>query len=168
MKPLLGKRRTREHVIADLSVNFVERQTLLCCYTMERMHYDYGIDLEMKTYDALGQREPGDVLFQVKATEEFDARKMSQAVAWRIQRTDLVGWLREMMPVILVVFEAKRNRAYWLCIHDYFGSLDGFNLFAAGATITVQIPFGNRLNSNGIKRICRIRDKYRLKAEENK
>ncbi len=166
MKLPLGKRRTREHVIADLSVNFVERQALLCGYTMERMHYDYGIDLEMKTYDTLGQREPGDVLFQVKATEDFAERVKNGVIAWRIQRTNVVGWLQEMMPVILVVFEAARNKAYWICIQEYFRGLDGFNLFAAGATITIQIPTGNRLNARGMKEICQLREKYRMNAED--
>jgi hypothetical protein len=39
------KRRTREHVIADLSVNHVERQALLCGFSVERIRVDYGIDL---------------------------------------------------------------------------------------------------------------------------
>jgi|GEM_PF-2778555 len=30
-----GKRRTREHVIADLSVNYFERPALLCGYTVD-------------------------------------------------------------------------------------------------------------------------------------
>jgi len=36
MKKTARKRRTREHVISDLSVNHVERQAL-CGYTIERM-----------------------------------------------------------------------------------------------------------------------------------
>ena len=34
---LARKRRTREHIIADLSVNYVERQALLCGHTIERV-----------------------------------------------------------------------------------------------------------------------------------
>ena len=43
------KRRTREHVIADLSVNHVERQVLLAGYVVDRVSNDYGIDLEVTT-----------------------------------------------------------------------------------------------------------------------
>lgn len=39
-----GKQRTRQHVIADLSVNFVERLALKCGYTMQRAAADYGYD----------------------------------------------------------------------------------------------------------------------------
>ena len=53
------KRRTREHVIADLSVNFVERQVLLCGHTVERVRADYGYDLLLSTYDPKGEVETG-------------------------------------------------------------------------------------------------------------
>jgi hypothetical protein len=46
----MRKRRTREHVIADLSINHVERLVLRCGWTAERTRYDYGIDLYMQTY----------------------------------------------------------------------------------------------------------------------
>jgi hypothetical protein len=42
------KRRTREHVLADLSANYVEKQALLCWFTVERVRLDYGIDLIMQ------------------------------------------------------------------------------------------------------------------------
>ena len=35
--PFVKKRRTREHVIADLGINHVERQLLLCGHTAERV-----------------------------------------------------------------------------------------------------------------------------------
>ena len=67
--PASRKRRTREHVIADLSVNFVERQVLQCGHTLERVFHDYGIDLVMHSYNDKGEIEPelaariGDRLF---------------------------------------------------------------------------------------------------------
>jgi hypothetical protein len=39
----MRKRRTREHVIADLSVNHVERMVLRCGWTVERVRRDYGL-----------------------------------------------------------------------------------------------------------------------------
>jgi len=38
------KRRTREHVIADLSANHVERHVLRSGHTVERLVHDYGIE----------------------------------------------------------------------------------------------------------------------------
>src|SRR5262249_11030256 len=65
------KRRTREHVIADLGVNFVERQALLCGYTVEKIVHDYGYDLLLFTFDAKGYVENGFVFLQVKATDSL-------------------------------------------------------------------------------------------------
>jgi hypothetical protein len=67
----MRKRRTREHVIADLSVNYVERFILRCGWTVERSRYDYGIDLYMQTYSANGEVESGWVRLQLKATDSL-------------------------------------------------------------------------------------------------
>lgn len=62
-KPLpRKKRRTREHVIADLSANHVERHALLCGYSVEHRVHDYGIDLAIMTYDEEGNVENGTLL----------------------------------------------------------------------------------------------------------
>lgn len=71
-KPIPRKRRTREHIIADLSVNHVERQVLLCGYTVERHRHDYGLDLLMSTYDHNGEVENGEVRLQLKATDHLN------------------------------------------------------------------------------------------------
>ncbi len=59
MTSLTGKTRTREHVIADLSINQVVRQLLLCGCTVERVRHDYGYDLTMTSFNAQGEIEGG-------------------------------------------------------------------------------------------------------------
>jgi hypothetical protein len=39
-----GQTRTREHVLADRGVNYVERQVLLCGFSVNRLEHDYGYD----------------------------------------------------------------------------------------------------------------------------
>ena len=39
------KKRTREHIIADLSAHHVEGHILRCGCTAERIVHDYGMDL---------------------------------------------------------------------------------------------------------------------------
>lgn len=41
------KKRTREHVLADLSANHVERVALSCGYAVDRVWNDYGLDLAL-------------------------------------------------------------------------------------------------------------------------
>ncbi|MBL8867481.1 MAG: hypothetical protein JNK93_18130, partial [Planctomycetia bacterium] len=42
-QPSGRKRRTREHVIADMSANFVERKVLECGHVLEIRTKDYGL-----------------------------------------------------------------------------------------------------------------------------
>src|SRR4051812_11217560 len=98
----MRKRRTREHVLADLGVNHVERQILLCGYSVERITHDYGIDLLSFTYNSDGEVERGEIRVQVKASEQVEHLKTSQAIGFRVARTDLRAWLVEPMPVIRV------------------------------------------------------------------
>src|SRR5262245_42715056 len=100
------KRRTREHVIADLSLNFVERPALLCGFAMQRVIQDYGYDLLMFTFDN-GEVEPGLVWFQVKATDHLRVVRRRQAVAFGLEFRDLRLWLAEEEPVILVVYDVQ-------------------------------------------------------------
>jgi hypothetical protein len=53
MTSLTRKTRTREHVIADLSINHVERQLLLCGCSVERVYHDYGYDLTMTSFNSI-------------------------------------------------------------------------------------------------------------------
>jgi hypothetical protein len=109
-----GKVRTRGHVLADLSINYVERQVLLCGCSVQRVHSDYGYDLMMSTYNAQGEIEGGIVFFQVKATDHLPVLADGKAIAWSISRRDLRLWFNEAYPVILVVYAGPDDRAYWL------------------------------------------------------
>src|SRR5262245_7182601 len=65
------KTRTQEHILAELSVNYVERQVLLRGWSVDRVQHDYGVDLSMSTYSEAGEIENGRVLLQVKATRHL-------------------------------------------------------------------------------------------------
>lgn len=88
---MLRKRRTREHVIADLSVNHVERQALLCGFSVERLVHDYGIDLELLTFNRRGEIEEGKILVQVKASDRLHIRPRKPTFTLQIDRRDLVN-----------------------------------------------------------------------------
>ncbi len=70
-KPSL-KQRTRAHVIASLSANFVERVFLVKGHTVVRTEEDYGIDLAVLTHDSNGFVEAGSIAIQLKATDSPD------------------------------------------------------------------------------------------------
>jgi hypothetical protein len=166
MKSHDRKRRTREHIIADLSVNHVERHALLCGYTLERFRHDYGIDLRLFTYGPDGEIEAGNILLQLKASDSVTLREGQEVISFRIDRRDLVYWLGEIAPVILIVYDARNDAAYWIYVQSYFRKQSGFNLFTAGKTLTVKFPTNNVVNIDAIRRFAHFRDRVAAQKTE--
>jgi hypothetical protein len=144
------KRRTRAHVIADLSVNWVERCVLCCGFSAERVAHDYGIDLLMFTYSAEGEIENGHVEFQLKATDHPAVHADGRTISFSVQVADLKLWLYQPMPVILIVYDAPRNRAFWLHVQRYKGIQEVPD--KARDTVTVHIPTGNRVGVRAVRK----------------
>jgi hypothetical protein len=132
------KQRTRQHVIADQSVNHVERVVIDAGHTAQRLTPDYGYDLVVFTYDKHGYLEPGAVYVQVKAAETLEP--VGSNYVFDLDIRDYNLWTMEEMPVILILFTASRRRAYWVCVQEYFGK-DAVRRPKKGAkTVRVQVP----------------------------
>jgi hypothetical protein len=159
MAKLLRKRRTPEHVLTDLSVNHVEHHVLRCGWLVERFAHDYGLDLELVTFSKSGEVQEGSVHLQLKARKRLSFRPRAKTFPFRVERRDLVYWLAQPLPVILIVYDAKRDQAYWLYVQSYFQEQPSFNLFAVKETVTVQIPKANVLNPAAVRRFARFRDR---------
>jgi hypothetical protein len=163
-----GKMRTRAHVLADLSINHVERQALLCGFSVDRVQHDYGYDLTMSIYrDDTGEFEPGLVFIQVKSTDRLPQHADGRTIPWLVSRCDLKLWLAETYPVILVVYDGQKDRAYWIHVQRYVSGSRTPELFAGGETITVHMPMANRFNSRAIRSIAREKNvlQARLQGE---
>jgi hypothetical protein len=152
------KLRTREHVIAELAVNHVERQALLCGFSVERIIHDYGLDLILFTYNADGELEDGSVFLQVKAREQVVTLQGEQEIAFRVARADVQTWLRRRMPVILIVYDVAVEVAYWLYVQRYFAQLTGFDVTKAATTLTLRLPTGQTLTPDAVRRFAGFRD----------
>lgn len=148
------KLRTREHVLADLSINHVERHVLQCGFSVERTRHDYGYDLTLATYNKAGEIEPGVVYLQVKATDRMPRISSGGAFSWVVSRRDLKLWLEEAYPVILAVYDGQKEKAYWLDIQRYFSDRRTADLFAGGASITVHVPSANRISPQAFTTIA--------------
>lgn len=154
----MRKRRTREHVIADLSVNHVERLVLRCGWTIERSRHDYGIDLYMQTYNANGEVENGWIRFQVKATDYVRWSADGTVLLVRLEWRDLLFWVNELQPVILVFYDAQADRAVWLYVQEYFRRQRWAKRAGRATTVTVHIPTANVLDEAAIRQFARFRD----------
>lgn len=152
------KRRTRQHIIADLSTNYVERTILACGYSIERIGSDYGYDLLMFTYDANGEVENGLVHLQIKATDSPNRIAGGNAISFGLDRRDLALWLAEPYPVILVVYDAESSIGYWLHIQDYFSKLADFSIENAPESLSVHMSTSSILDEDAVRLFARYRD----------
>ncbi len=155
----MRKRRTRQHVIADLSVNHVERLVLRCGWTVERVRHDYGLDLILRTYSRNGQIQSGSVWFQLKATEHLPGPGRDQAIPVRVEWRDLLLWVNEPMPVILVLYDVAAEQAYWLHVQEYFRGREWAARTGGATTISVRVPVGNVLDETAVRLFARLRDR---------
>lgn len=145
------KRRTREHVIADLAVNYVERAVLKCGWTLHRIVHDYGLDACLTTYNSRGEVENGVVWMQVKATDQVQRLKQSPAIALRVARKDVLSWIGELYPVVLVVYDAATEQAYWYHVQAELRGGKVFEMARSGATLTMQIPLAQVIDELAIR-----------------
>lgn len=114
------KQRVRSHIIADLSVNFVERIALESGCTVTRIEQDYGYDLTIFTYDSAGYAEAGAILVQLKATDNLSTYKVKGGVSWPLDVRDVRLWCDELMPVVLILYDAVAKEACWVYIQSVF------------------------------------------------
>ncbi len=129
------KYRPRTHVIADLSVNHVERFALLCGYSVQRIQPDYGVDLIVYTYDEEGYAEAGSIPFQLKATDKLQTLIDQDIIPVKIDQRDLNQWRQEIYPFILVMYNASKNIAYWIHIQKFLQENPNLNINQVTQTI---------------------------------
>lgn len=146
-------------MIADLSVNHVERHALRCGFAVERIRNDYGYDLFLFFYDTRGHAKPGRVLLQLKATDRLQFRDAGATVACTIDRRDLRLWLDTPEPVILVLYDATGDRAFWLYVQAHFADVaDRVREGPQSATVTVRLPVPNAFDAGAVKAVEKLSD----------
>jgi hypothetical protein len=69
------------------------------------------------------------------------------------------------MPVILAVYDAIKDIAYWAYIQSHFSKLKDFNLFAAGKSVKIDLPVGNTLDRRSMRRFSRFRNRIRQQMQ---
>ncbi len=145
------KQRTRQHAIAAQSVSHVERFIIDEGHTGQRLEYDYGYDLHVITYDANGYAEPGSVYLQLKASEALEA--LGADYVFDLDVRDYNLWMMELMPVILVLFDASTKRAYWLHVQQYFREGQSRRPKKGAKTVRVRLPLRQTVNRRAVAKM---------------
>lgn len=145
------KQRTRQHIIADLSVNHVERFILDEGHSVESPGSDYGYDLVMRTHDSDGFIEAGSVLFQLKSSDNLVAS--GGMYSFDMDTRDYNLWRAEVMPVVLILFDAVARRAYWLPVQRYFRDHLLSRPRTGARTVRVHISSRQSVNRRAIRQM---------------
>ena len=148
------KQRTREHIIADLSVHHVEGFILAEGHTAQAVERDYGYDLIMFTFDEQGYAEPDMVLMQLKASEALT--RIGANYVFDLDIRDFNRWTIESLPVILVLFDAGRTKAYWLDVRSYF-AVSAHKPQPGAKTVRVRVPVRQKLDRRAIALMCDLK-----------
>ncbi len=119
-------------------------------HTAQRLSSDYGYDLVLFTFDESGYIEPDSVYLQLKSAEMLQT--VGSDYFFDLDIRDYNLWIREEMPVILVLFDAYRRRAYWLAIQEYFGNIKARRPKGGAKTVRVRIPSVQVVNRRAVAR----------------
>ena len=151
------KQRTRQHIIADLSVNYVERIIFEEGYSVESPASDYGYDLVMKTHDSDGFIEAGTVYIQLKSSDNLVHSNGIYSFDMDIRDYNL--WRAELMPVVLILFDAIARRAYWLPVQQYFRENPTRRPRPGAKTIRVHVARRQSINRRALRKMRLAKDK---------
>jgi len=113
------KQRTRQHVIASMSLHHVAYTVVKCGYTLEATQSDYGYDGLLFTYGDNGEVENGNIFVQLKATDNIAKYLKETRFSFRAGKKDVDSWQAEPFPVYLILFDASAEAAYWLYFQKY-------------------------------------------------
>ena len=115
------KLRTRQQVIHDLALNHIEKQILLSGNVLERnkddnYHYEGVIDL----YNEQGQVSNLAIAVQLKSMDSVQLLSENARFVVDLSKQDLERWLKTEIPVLLILYDAQQDIAYFTDLQTYF------------------------------------------------
>jgi imidazolonepropionase-like amidohydrolase len=117
----MKKRRTRQHIIEGLGLNHIERQILLSGNVLRRFsEYDYGYDGMIETFNELGETQNRAFMIQLKSTDNIQLSTQKQGFIVDLSKQDLELWLESHYPVLLILYDAQKEVAYFTDLQTYF------------------------------------------------
>jgi hypothetical protein len=116
----------------------------------------------MTTFNRRGESENGLIWMQVKATDHPGRLQAQNALAVRVERKHLLFWMGELFPVLVVLYDATQDRAYWLHVQEEFGGGKLFEAARAGARLTLRVPRAQVLDRDAMGEFRR----RKLQAQE--
>jgi Domain of unknown function (DUF4365) len=74
--------------------------------------------------------------------------------SFSISTRDYIAWAIEPMPVILILYDASGNKAYWQYVQGYFEVNPSRRPKGRAESVTVRIPSGNLFDEKAVDYCC--------------
>ena len=117
----MKKLRTRQHIIEDLGLNHIEKQILLSGNILRRFgENDYGYDGMIDTFNEQGETENLSFKIQLKSTDTLQLSAQKEGFIMDLSRRDLELWLESNYPVLLILYDAQGDVAYFADLQAHF------------------------------------------------
>ena len=144
----MRKLRTRQHIIEDLGLNHTQRQVLKAGFVVQRYgENDYSYDGMIHTFDSNGESDNGMILFQLKSSDNIKFDKSQKVAKFDLSKRDLELWLLSKLTVLLVLYDAQTEIAYYIDLQEYFKE-NRILLKDVVKYVRVNIPTSNIVTPN--------------------
>jgi hypothetical protein len=140
--PLPRPQRTKDHINASKSHNYIEKFFIDKGHVVDRPGEDYGYDVVVTTFDIHGYAEGGEIRIQLKASDEFEYVIKGQFISYEISIKHYNLWMAETMPVFLILYDANQHRAFWIYFQGHFSDPEK-KPEPTAKSLRVRVPVAN-------------------------
>ena len=148
----MRKQRTRQHLIEDLGFNHIERQILYAGHVIQRFtQNDYGYDGIVYTFKQTSEISTFTFHIQLKSTDQIKLTKSSKTISFDLSKRDLELWLFSTTELLLVLYDAQNENAYYVDLQAYFRE-KGIAFNNIRKFVHVNIPIDNAFTPQAINK----------------
>jgi len=139
-------------------MNHVEYFALKCGFSVERIQADYGYDLHIYCYDDNGEFENGVIYLQLKSTDNIGKCRRTDGYSYSFENEHLEIWTNEPMPVIIVLFDAANEIAYWTYLQAFVRKT-GIRTKSGKKTFTIRFSENNVVGTEDVRKWKKYKDR---------
>ena len=95
--------------------------------------------------------------FQLKSTDFIQHTKKKDSFVFDLSQRDLEAWLLESNMMLLVLYDAQSEIAYYLDLQTYFNE-KGVNFSKKRKFVRIYIPFNNVFQASMMQHIRQLKN----------
>jgi hypothetical protein len=149
----MKKRRTRAHIIEGLGLNHIEKHILIAGNVLRRFSGDdYGYDGMIETFHENGEAHNLSFMVQLKSTDVIEQSRQNDGFIVDLSRRDLELWLQSRLPVLLILYDAQKEVAYFTDLQTYFNE-NRLSLRNVRKFVRIYLPSQSIFNTTAVQEL---------------